>query len=88
MQVWKYTLGTNTKHLELPKGAKLLCVDVQQGEPQLWVLVTPGNELETRCIESFATGQPIPIEHRYEHVGTFMLEGGALVFHVFEKFCL
>lgn len=84
MEVWKYTLETGTKSLAVPLDAKFLYVAVQYGEPQLWALVNPKASKEIRQIRIVGTGHYMDLSNTYEHLGSFLLEGGALVFHVFE----
>lgn len=67
----------------MPRAAKVLCVQVQHGAPQIWALV--GNEAETveaRPFRVFGTGQEMPGGLSY--LGTFQLSGGGLVWHLFE----
>jgi len=81
--IWKYTLDFDTT-LDMPCGAKLLAVQVQHCEPQLWALVDPGAEKELRTFCVYGTGHELP-DDPGRYVGTFQLSGGELVFHVFEK---
>ena len=55
-----------------------------QGEqPQLWALVDPDQPNEWRTFEMYGTGHPMPANPG-EYVETFQMDGGALVWHVFE----
>lgn len=87
MTIWKYPLAvTDTQSVSMPKGAKILTVQIQRGEACLWALVEPDNPTETRIIEIFGTGHPIPDgAAKREHIGTFQLPELGLVFHVFER---
>ena len=84
-QVWKYQLNPGVTRLQMPMDAKVLHVEVQHGQPQLWALVQPTNEIRDRDFFVVGTGHPFQEYLQPSHVGTFMLEGGALVFHVFES---
>ena len=84
--IWKFTMQCADKQVvALPKGAKVLCVQTQNESPCLWV-VNPAVEVATtedRTFAIYGTG------HQHEsiggvYVGTFQLQGGLLVFHVFE----
>ena len=85
-QVWKYSLAVETRQdVMMPKGARVLTVQVQQGQPCVWALVDPHTDPDdywpvTLC--TYGTGHPMPGDPG-EYVGTFQLSGGALVFHVF-----
>jgi len=81
-QIWKFELATErVKKIEMPSGAKVLSVQIQNGIAQLWALVDPGNTEETRTFNTFGTGWEID-EYLGSFIGTYQLPG--LVFHVFE----
>ena len=83
--VWKYTLNTEDNlEIDLPVGSKILSVQEQFGEPQMWVLVNPDNPVyETRKFRLAGTGHPIK-ESDISFIGTFQLYGGSFVGHLFE----
>lgn len=80
--IWKFTLTPDCT-IEMPAGAKILAIQEQWGMPQMWALVDPAAYPEKRRFLTYGTGYPIN-ENVGGHVGTFQLNGGALVFHVFE----
>ena len=83
MQVWKSPLEvTDSQVLELPAGAQLLSVQVQHGSPQIWALVDPSLYTEPRQIRIVGTGHSAADVGRF--IDTFQVQGGSLVFHVFE----
>lgn len=69
--------------LMLTEGAMLLHVDVQDGRPYLWALVDPDATPTKRCFRLAGTGHEMV--GRMEYVGTVLLHGGKLVFHLFER---
>lgn len=82
--VWKFPLLIEALQVvEIPVDSAILCVQVQDDIPCLWVLVDPDVRARTKAvIEIWGTG------HLHEtvpdnYLGTFQLRGGALVFHVF-----
>lgn len=82
--IYKYPIEvTDNQHINIPRDGKILTVQVQGGQPCLWVLVDPDNDPEDRHIEVFGTGHPISDDER-DYIGTFQMHGGALIFHVFE----
>ena len=84
LSIWKWTLGPE-RRIDMPKGARLLDVQEQHGQPQLWALVNPEEkELEARSFRAYGTGHPIKGAPG-QYVGTFQLDHGGLVFHVFES---
>ncbi len=85
MTVYKYQLTTNREtQLELPKGADILKVDVQNDTVCLWAMVDPNAKKEARTFEVFGTGHPMPDFNR-RFINTFFVQGGTYVFHAFER---
>jgi hypothetical protein len=84
--IFKYRMMiTDTQKVLMPKGAKILTVQIQHGVPCLWALVNqpaPDVEREFRVI---GTGHPIPDAEALEYIGTIQVHEGGLVFHVFES---
>lgn len=90
-EVWKFEpMASTTFALSMPVGAEVLTVQVQHGKPQIWAKVDPFAPVEMRRFALVGTGQRIPDDsemgHRLRYVSTFQLEGGLLVFHLFEAF--
>lgn len=84
--IYKYPLEvTDTQTIQMPKNAWILCVQVQSGTPCLWAVVKPEMATEPRIFHSVGTGHPMPENTLCEHIDTYQLRGGALVFHVFEE---
>ena len=79
--IWKWEL-TPEGFIEMPKGSKVLCVQEQQGLPQLWALVDPSAEMETRQFSTYGTGHLVEKDSGV-YIGTFQLD--SMVFHVFEE---
>jgi len=82
--IWKFPLRCADKStVVMPKGAKVLCVQTQCEEPQVWAVCDISAEAEERTFAIYGTGH----QHESisgEYVGTFQLNHGGLVFHVFE----
>ena len=86
--IWKFELETtDNQKLEMPVNAEILNMQTQSETLCLWALVDPAAPKETRYFEVFGTGCPL----RYDmgvsrtYIGTYQLNDGALVFHVFER---
>ena len=81
--VWKFPLALkDIAEVEMPAHAEALYVGVQGDSPFLWALVNQDAPRKTRRFRVAGTGHTLgPVG---SHVGSFMLVGGALVFHVFE----
>lgn len=83
--VWKYAVPMDdTFSIEMPRGAKVLSVAPQTGEVCMWAEVDPDEMMETRRFRMCGTGHPMPVHETRSFVGTFMVHGGILVFHLFE----
>lgn len=82
--IWKYPLvATTAIDLEMPKGARVLTVQTQNHAPVMWALVDPAAAKELRRFRVVGTGHE-GAPDRGTYIGTFQLQGGSLVFHVFE----
>lgn len=77
--IWKFPLA---EEIEMPKKAKVLTVQVQRDIPCIWAVVDPSADREVRRFVIVGTGHSM--NRKGPYIGTFQLEGGALVFHVFE----
>lgn len=84
-RIFKYAV-TNAEWflLTLPKGARVLSVQTQFHEPQLWVLVDDEADTEVRKFLCIGTGQDASRVENARFVGTFQLGGGRQVWHLFE----
>ena len=84
-RVWKYSLVvTDTQVIEMPLGAEILTVQLQGKALCLWARVITSRAPEKRTIAIYGTGHEMfaGVDHAY--IGTFQVDEGALVFHVFE----
>jgi len=84
MRIWKWMLDIQDRQtMMMPRGAKLLGIQIQNATPCLWALCEPLAPKEPRCIAIYGTGHLI-VENPGEYIGTFQVSGGAFVFHAFE----
>lgn len=84
-RVYKYQLPMGDwAVLHMPEGAEPLCVQVQHGVPCLWARVTDGAPTTERQFRIAGTGHYLS-GRVGKHIGSFQMEGGALVFHVFAE---
>jgi len=85
--IYKYQLPILEKFtLDLPKDADILRVDVIEGKPYLWALVTKDVPTTERNFEMYKTGQDIETYKNYLHyLGNLKLfVGQELCLYVFE----
>jgi hypothetical protein len=82
--IYKYSLALNDwVSIYMPQGAKPLHVEMQNGTPQLWAQVDTEEPLVSHSFRIAGTGHKLG--EVGQHIGSFMLNGGALVFHVFSE---
>lgn len=85
--IHKYPLrDIHHQSLQIPAGAKILTVQAQRNEIQLWAEVDPDAPVVTRHIDILTTGEGIDdeLQAKRTHLGTVQLDGGDMVLHVFE----
>ncbi len=83
--IWKFPLKiVDEQTVSMPQGARLLCVQTQNGVPYLWAEVTVNSEARNELLtfHVYGTGHPMP-EDPGTYIGTFQLP--SLVFHVYQE---
>ena len=85
LTIHKHTLGPGLNIIELPEDATVLDVQVQWEQPQMWTLLNTDKPKVGRRFIIKGTGHEIDVESEgLDHCGTFQINGGTLVWHVFE----
>ena len=81
--IWKYEIQTtNVQTIDMPTGATILCVQIQDGVPCIWAMVeSKHGSLEMRTIVIYETGYQID-RPDLRYIGTY--QDDIFVFHVFE----
>jgi len=82
--IWKYEIVLGEFILSMPTGAHILSMAVQAGRVCMWALVNPDAPTVPRRFNCVGTGHPIDADELGSFVGTCMLAGGGLVFHLFD----
>ena len=80
--IHKYPLSPVYNSINMPRGAKVLCIQVQEGSLYIWAEVENTEPVEARQFRTYGTGFQMP-DVLEDYVGTFQLLG--LVFHVYEE---
>lgn len=80
--VWKYQLYNSLVFFRMPKDSKILCVQMQDNVPTIWVLCDPDADKRPYQFIVVPTGAPIEYKIR-SYIGSVQSEDG-LVFHIFE----
>jgi hypothetical protein len=84
MRIWKFELPVrDIAAVEMPEGARILCVQTQFNKPYVWALCDQERAAVSRRFAIYGTGHATP-DDPGEYIGTFQIDGGHLVFHVFE----
>jgi hypothetical protein len=86
-KIFKYEFAiSDNVEIPMPRGAELLTVQVQRGIPCLWARVDTTEPRTSRRFRIFGTGHEMPSYDAWngQYVGTFQMEGGALVWHLYE----
>lgn len=90
--IWKVEIKGRGRPVSMPVGALVLDAQVQLRRlfPRLswlflyiWFECDPDAPREERVFKAYGTGSKLP-DNPGEYVRTFQLEGGALVFHLYE----
>jgi hypothetical protein len=79
--IYKYPVPGDMD-IEMPEGARVLCVQVQNGIPMLWALVDPNAEFVTRRFRLMVTGATFS-DKGLSYIGTYQIDW--FVGHVFEQ---
>ena len=85
MTIRKYPLQVvEDQDISLPVGAKPLVVQVQNGEPCMWVIVDQWEDRKKKVrVSTVSTGVELFYYDGLRHIGTYQLVDGAFVGHVF-----
>ncbi len=82
--IWKFPFDiAGDFELEMPDGARILAVQSQTGIPCLWAACDPAAPKVKRRFRLAGTGHQTTFDG-LEHVGTFQMADGALVWHLFD----
>ena len=82
-QIWKFPIAlTEQQEIQMPVGARILCIQVQGKFPCMWAVVDPMAAREHRTFQVVGTGNPVAEEVLRNYVGTWQWEG--YVWHLFE----
>jgi hypothetical protein len=82
--IYKWTLQPlGQTELFMPANAQVLTVQIQDGNPQMWVKLDPTQPMISRMFYVYGTGHHIPDDPRLIYIATFQMD--PFVFHVFEK---
>ncbi len=82
--IYKYpALLEDYFEVTMPVGARILTVQIQYGEPQMWALVNPSFQNKIYRFRLVGTGHPIQDNEELSYIDTFQMMNGGLVLHLF-----
>jgi len=82
-KIYKFNLRPGRTVLDLPLEARPLTVQMQNGDPCMWVLLNPSQPTVRRIFDVYGTGHDMP-DIPGHYVATFQMDGGAMVWRVFD----
>lgn len=84
--IWKFILSDPVSDIQMPAGARLLYAREQYGEICVWADVDTAASSVQRRFLVVETEEPLPDDvDGAVSLGSAHLQGGALVFHVFDR---
>lgn len=84
--IYKYPVPlVDEPAVQLPRYAQVLTAQVQHGALQLWALVDPSEPVDAVQLRIVGTGHAFADADQWRYLSTFQLNGGALIFHVFQE---
>jgi len=84
-RIYKYPIPVSDEQIiRLPFGYRIISVQVQGLIPTIWAIVDDEQPMMVDVkVKTFVTGQELPDHHFLNYHGTYQLQGGNLVYHVF-----
>ena len=84
MKIYKYELSIESNQtLTMPRGSKILSIQLQQERLYLWAIVNNQNDAKERRFTIVGTGHEFNLSG-LRYISTVQQRGGALVWHIFE----
>lgn len=85
-RIYKYAVPAEDEFAHaMPAGARVLSVQTQKGWGYIWALVDTDKPEIKRAFALRGTGHPADGLQGAAFVGSFQLQGGDLVFHLFDR---
>jgi len=82
--IWKFPVPiADSFSIPMPRGARILTINTQNGEPVLYALVDPKELMVSRKFALRGTGHNAESLDLNNYIGTFQMYGGDIVFHLF-----
>ena len=84
-QIWKYPIQTvGEQELEISPGATILDIQLQDGDPYMWIIIDTEKKVEKRILRIYGTGHTLDDNANINnYLGTYQTKNG-FVWHVFD----
>ncbi|KKM03128.1 hypothetical protein LCGC14_1777590 [marine sediment metagenome] len=83
--IWKFVIEIDdTIEVMMPQDAKILTVQIQHEMATIWAMVDTCKSDVKRILRIVGTGHEISPKIIGDYIGTFQIDSGNLVFHVFD----
>lgn len=76
---------TDLQVIHLQSFTEILSIQIQNNIPCIWYLCYPDNLLQEITFEIFGTGHYIEDNIERKFIGTFQIDNGKYVFHLFQR---
>lgn len=87
-KIFKYPFECSPyQDITMPEGGHILSLQTQRNTPCLWAMIDPEKPLVSRRLLTFGTGHEVVAPEdsvRLDFLGTYQVESGQFIFHVFE----
>ncbi len=84
--IWKFPIQIkDIQILNLPLGAEILSIQVQDDQPCLWAEVDSSNDTEPRRFEIFGTGNPMQEDMGIGRKYLASIQMPPFVWHLYER---
>lgn len=84
-KIYKYPINTtDSQSVAMPIDYQILSIDTQNEVPCIWALIDNTLPLTLVKIRIYGTGHEINESDNLQYIGSYQLQRGLLVFHVFE----
>jgi hypothetical protein len=82
--IWKFPLAIcHSQVVRMPEGAKVISIQIQNGEPVVWAEVDTDAPNVFRTFFTFGTGDEMDQAFEGQFVGTYQMDQGRFVAHVY-----
>jgi len=83
--IWKFPVETtDNQEIRMPAGAKILSIQTQSNSPCICAEVDTNAPKESRFIDIYSTKDTLP-NNPGQYLGTYQLNDGMSIFHVYER---